>query len=83
MSFGVSVGDLIAVEILIKNVVSALQSSLSSNHQALLFELNGLQRALNEIEHLRPDPHQETEMNAVKVAALTCQYRLDDFARKF
>ena len=82
MSFGVSVGDFIAAGILIKNIVSALQSASTSNHQELLFELHALQRALHEIEHLHPDPQQETEVNAVKVAALTCQYRLDDFARK-
>ena len=83
MSFGVSVGDFIAAGILIKDIASALQSASTSNHQELLFELHGLQRALHEIEHLHADPQQqEIEVNAVKVAALTCQYRLDDFARK-
>ena len=82
MSFGVSVGDFIAAGNLIKDIVSALQSASTSNHQELLFELHGLRRALHEIEHLHADPQQETEVSAVKVAALTCQYRLDDFARK-
>lgn len=82
MSFGVSVGDFIAAGILVKDIVSALQRSSASEHQELLLELNGLQRALDEIEHLRAGAQQETEANAVKVAALTCQYRLDDFARK-
>lgn len=82
MSFGVSVGDFIAAGVLIKNIVTALQSSSASEHRELLLELNGLQRALDEIEHLHPSPQQETEVNAVKVAALTCQYRLDDFAAK-
>ena len=82
MSFGVSVGDFIAAGVLIKNIVTALQSSSASEHQELLLELNGLQRALDEIEHLQPSPQQETEVNAVKIAALTCQYRLDDFAGK-
>ena len=82
MSFGVSVGDFIAAGILIKNIVSTLQSASTSDHQELLFELHGLQRALHEIEHLHANPQQEIEVNAVKVVALTCQYRLDDFARK-
>ena len=82
MSFGVSVGDFIAAGVLIKNIVSALQNSSTSEHQELLLELDGLRRALYEVEHLQADPHQETEVNAVKVAALTCQYRLDDFAGK-
>lgn len=81
MSFGFSVGDFIATCILIKNITSALHTS-TSEHQELLLELDGLQRALNEIEHLQADPQHEIEVNAVKVAALTCQYRLDDFAGK-
>ena len=71
MSFGFSVGDFIAVGILIKNITSALHSS-TSEHQELLLELNGLQRALDEIEHLKAVPQHEIEVNAVKVAALTC-----------
>lgn len=82
MSFGFSVGDFIAAGVLIKNIVIALQTSSTSEYQELLLELHGLQRALDEIEHLNADPQYETEVNAVKVAALTCQYRLDDFARK-
>ncbi|KAL9065294.1 MAG: hypothetical protein Q9161_008323 [Pseudevernia consocians] len=80
MSFGF-VGDFIAAGVLIKNVISTLQTS-TSEHQELLLELDGLQRALDEIEHLQAGFQQETEVNAVKVAALTCQYRLDDFAGK-
>ncbi len=75
-------GDFIAAGILIKNIVSALQTSSTSEHHELLLELDGLQRALNQIEHLQAGPQQETEVNAVRVAALTCQYRLDDFASK-
>ena len=82
MSFGFSVGDFAAAAILIKDIVSALQTSATSDHQELLHELHGLQRALNEIEHLKASPQQEAEVNAVKVTALTCQCRLDDFAGK-
>ena len=81
MSFGISVGDFIAVGKLIKNIVSTLQTS-ASDHQELLLELDGLQHALDKIEHLQADGEQRTEVNAIKVAALTCQYRLDDFAGK-
>lgn len=82
MSFGFSVGDFIAAGILIKDIVSALQASSTTDHQELLLEFHGLQRALNEIEHLKASPQQESEVSAVKVAALTCQYRLHDFAEK-
>ena len=82
MSFGFSVGDFVAAGTLIKDIITALQTSSTSDYQELLLELHGLQRALYEIEHIKADPQQETEVNAVKVAALTCQYRLDDFAEK-
>ena len=81
MSFGFSIGDFIAVSILIKNITSALHAS-TSEHQELLLQLNGLQRALDELAHLKAVPQHEIEVNAVKVAALTCQYRLDDLAGK-
>ena len=82
MSFGFSVGDFVAAGVVIKDIVAALRTSSTSDHQELVFELHGLQRALDEIEHLQVDPQHEAEVNAVKVAALTCQYRLDDFAGK-
>lgn len=82
MSFGFSIGDFMAAGAIIKNIVSALRTSSTSDHQELVLELHGLQRALDEIEHLQVAPQHETEVNAVKVTALTCQYRLDDFAGK-
>ena len=82
MSFGFSVGDFIAAGIIIKDIIFALRTSSTSDHQELIFELHGLQRALDEIEHLQVGPQHETEVNALKVAGLTCQYRLDDFAGK-
>ena len=82
MSFGFSIGDFMAAGVIIKDIISALRTSSTSDHQELVLELHGLQRALDEIEHLQVGPRHETEVNAVKVAALTCQYRLDDFAGK-
>ena len=81
MSFGISIGDFVAVGTLIKSIVCTLQTSVS-DHQELLLELDGLQRALDKIEHLQSDHEEQTEVNAVKVAALTCKYRLVDFAGK-
>lgn len=52
MSFGVSAGDLIAAGVLIKNIISALDKSSTAEYRELLLELHGLQRALDEIEHL-------------------------------
>ena len=80
MSFGISVGDFITVGRLIQDIVSSLRDSSISEYQELILELHGLQRALHEIEHLRCHPSQEPAVSGVKVAALMCQYPLDEFA---
>ncbi|KAL6364458.1 hypothetical protein LRP88_01859 [Fusarium phalaenopsidis] len=82
MSFGFSVGDFLAAGKLINDIVSALRHSSASSYQELIVELHGLKRALDEIEHLACPPGQEAALNSVKVAALMCQYPLDQFASK-
>ena len=82
MSFGFSVGDFITVGKLIQDIVSSLRASSISEYHELILELHGLQRALNEIEHLKCHPSQEPAISGIKVAALMCQYPLDEFASK-
>lgn len=82
MSFGVSVGDFITVGRLIQDIVSSLRASSISEYNELIIELHGLQRALNEIEHLKCHPSQEPAISGIKVAALMCQYPLEEFASK-
>lgn len=82
MSFGFSAGDFISAAVLIKDVIAALRSSSTSEYQELLLELHSLQIALHEIEHLEPPPGQESKVNAVKAAALLCQYPLSEFNAK-
>ena len=82
MSFGFSVGDFIAVGSLIRNIVSSLRASSISEYRELILELHNLQLALNEVEHLKCHPSQEPAVSAIKVAALVCQYPLDEFAGK-
>ncbi len=82
MSFGISIGDFIAVGRLIQDIVSSLRASSKSEYRELILELHGLQRALHEIEHLKCHPSQEPAVNGIKVAALMCQYPLDEFAGK-
>ncbi|KAK3178011.1 hypothetical protein OEA41_000143 [Lepraria neglecta] len=86
MSFGFSVGDFITTGKLILDIISSLRSSAIAEYRELILELDGLQRALHGIEHLKSDPSQEAAINGIKVAALMCQYPLDEFAgnlRKF
>ena len=82
MSFGISVGDFITVGRLIQDNVSSLRASSISEYHELILELHGLQRALNEIEHLKCHPNQEPAISGIRVAALMCQYPLDEFASK-
>lgn len=82
MSFGFSVGDFVTVGKLVGDTISSLRTASISEYQELILELHGLQRALNEIEHLEAPPGQEAAVNSIKVAALMCQYPLDDFATK-
>lgn len=86
MSFGFSIGDFLATGKLIKDIVSCLRNSSVLVFRELESELDGLQRALHEIEHLRSSPSEQANINGLKVAALLCQHQLNQFAsrpRKF
>ncbi len=82
MSFGFYVGDFITVGRLIQHIVSSLRASSIAEYRELMIELHSLQRALCEIEHLKCHPSQEPAVSGIKVAALMCQYPLDEFAGK-
>ena len=83
MSFGFSVGDFVAAANLIAEIISALRTSSTSAYHELVVELHNLERALDDIEHLKCVPEQIPAATAVKVAALTCRFPLDEFATKF
>ena len=82
MSFGFSVGDFITVGRLVQHIVSSLRASSISEYRELILELHGLERALHEIDHLKCHPSQEPAVSGIKVAALMCEYTLDEFAGK-
>lgn len=82
MSFGFSVGDFVAATQLIADICSCLRSSSTSGYKELVVELHNLKRALDEIEHLNCIPEQIAAVTAVKVAALTCRFPLNEFAAK-
>lgn len=82
MSFGIPTGDFLASATLIKELISALRESAEMEYRELEVELHGLQRALDELEHLKPRPGQEIAVNSVKVASLLCRYPLEEFQAK-
>lgn len=79
MSFDFSIGDFLAGVTLIKDIISALRGTAKLEYRELELELHGLQRALDELEHLQPGPGQEVAVNSVKAAALMCRYPLEEF----
>lgn len=82
MSFGFSVGDFVAVAKVIADIISSLRASSMSAYCELIVELHNLERALDDIEHLKYNPEQTAAATAVKVAALTCRFPLDEFGAK-
>ena len=82
MSFGFSVGDFLMVGKLIADIITLLRTGAVDGVREIFIELHGLQRALHEIEHLKSTPSQEAAVNGIKVAALMCQYPLDEFYAK-
>ena len=82
MSFGFSVGDFLTVGKLVADIITSLRSASIAEYRELICELHGLQRALHEIEHLKCTSSQEAAVNGIKVAALMCQYPLDEFSAK-
>lgn len=84
MSFGFSVKDFLTITNLISSINCSLKSSggSTSDYQELVRELDLLQRALTDIEHLAGPPSELPSVNAIKCSALNCQYVLDEFSGK-
>ncbi|KAL9111825.1 MAG: hypothetical protein Q9227_003884 [Pyrenula ochraceoflavens] len=84
MAIGISIGDFIATAKLISSIVSSLKRSANapSQYRELERELFGLQKALNEVEHLQVEPSHQSTANAIKCAALGCQHVLEEFDSK-
>lgn len=78
MSFGFSVGDFITAANLIGEVVSALReaSGSASQYQHIRNKLNFLNCSLRHVDGLQPVEGMEATLEAIKAAALSCQYPL-------
>ncbi|KAL1635630.1 hypothetical protein SLS56_001683 [Neofusicoccum ribis] len=78
MSFGWSVGDVVAASKLISEVINSLKEAggASSAYQELIRELENLDRALKQVDQL-----QGIEADGIKCAALSCRFIITDFLR--
>lgn len=81
-TFGFSVGDFIAVGQLVFNLIEALRGKSTFEYRELVIELEGLQRALQDIEQLPSNTKDSAAINSIKVAALMCQYPIQEFDAK-
>jgi hypothetical protein len=87
VSFG-SVGDIIAVCLLVKDLVAALDDSRGSaaEYQEVRRELQSLERALLEVEYLSSSCTSTVKLNALyataRKAALDCQKPVAAFLKK-
>jgi hypothetical protein len=84
MSFGISVGDFLAAATLIRDIAVCVKDSggSASEYQELIDELHGLLLVLDKIEHLEGSARQAEAIASIKVAALNCNFVLQDFRRK-
>ena len=84
MSFGFSASDFLTAGRLIKDIATCLNDAKGSaaSYRELMLELEGLQVALDKIEHLQVRPEQNANVDGIKVAALSCRYTLNDFLTK-
>ncbi len=73
ITFG-SVGDIISLSLLIKDLVKSLDDSRGSSaeYQAVIRELHSLDHALLEVEVLFRSCEQTVELNALRAAANEC-----------
>ena len=84
ITFG-SVGDIISLSILIKNIVNSLDDSRGSSveYQATIRELWNLDRALLQIELIFQSCEQTVELNALRATAGQCAEQCRECVTKF
>ncbi|KAH6392366.1 hypothetical protein HBI14_198530 [Parastagonospora nodorum] len=81
MASPISVGDVIAIGKLIKDIVGALQSvgGAKSEYQELVREFQSLDTALRHLDRLEYQTTVPNHVGAIKAAALICRHPLQDF----
>lgn len=86
MSFGLAVGDFIAVGKLIKEISSCLQDAggAKAEYQELLREMECLQQALQHLDKLQKSSSSlpSLSLDSIKYAALSCRRPLEQFLGK-
>ena len=83
-AFGFSVGDFIAVIVLVKDLISALQegAGAKSRYRRLITELVSLEHALTEVQTLKVDDSLFSKKFALEQIASQCLGTIDDFLKE-
>jgi hypothetical protein len=81
MSFGIAVGDFIAVGKLIKETISCLRSvgGAESEYQELIRDLKALDTSLHHLDHIEENTNASTNVSPIKIATTNCRLRLEEF----
>ena len=84
MSFGFSIGDVIAVGKLIADITSSLSAAggAKSDYQELLRELESLSKALVHLDQLSSHDGSSITLDSIKYASLSCRHPLEQFLAK-
>jgi hypothetical protein len=79
-----SASDFIATLTLVHDVIGALRNdtNTSTAFSDLMRELYSLERALIQVKGVKASPGQETDLDAIKQAAIQCQATIDRFLDK-
>ena len=82
--FGFSVGDFIGALNLVSDVIDALRESgqASTEYRELLRQLYSLETALIQVKRLSLEQAQQSELAALKHAAVSCQETINAFGNK-
>ena len=78
MSFGLGIGDFIAVSNVVGAIIGALRNG-SDDYQQLRNELQSLQKTLHHINQLDPSSMRAVDLNQIKSSAIMCLYPLQEF----
>lgn len=84
MSFGLAVGDFVAVGKLIKDITSSLQSAgdAKDDYQELIREFETLDKVLRSLEDIEINTGSSTTIDSIKFTAISCRVPLERFIDK-
>jgi hypothetical protein len=80
----VCIGDFLAISKLIYKIGLELKKNpeSASDYQHLLIELESLDRALKQLQRIKPAHHELRRLEGIRALAVTCQRPLEEFLAK-